>query len=92
MSGITTVDDFRDALNAGIGNYPMFFLCDDGGTLSFKAAVEQQECIESAIELKENNGWRVVAVEINYEDEEMICDHTNEPIACAFPTNKGRLT
>ena len=30
------------------------------------------------------SGWRIVAAEINWEDKDLVCDHTGEPIECAY--------
>lgn len=88
MSKDMTVAEFRAALKEGrytsVGSYPKFFLTSDGGVLSFKTAKEEQEEIEDAIRSKSRNGWRVVAVDVNWEDPELYDDHSGERIESAY--------
>lgn len=86
---INTTAEFKATLRAGPfawpGIYPLYFLTSDGGVLSFAAARECLKEILWAIEYNDgNSGWRVVACEINYEDDELICDHTGEFIPSAY--------
>lgn len=85
---ITRCDQFNLALSQGPwtwpGSYPTYFLCSDGETLSFEAAVEMQAVIRDAI-IAENDhdGWRVVGHNINWEST-LYCAHTGKriPSAC----------
>lgn len=83
-----TVEDFEKALEEGPyawpGGYPVYFIVDDGEALSFNAALENKENIIDSIESKTNDGWRVVGRDINYEDNDLYCAHTNEKIECAY--------
>jgi len=85
---IETVKDFDNALGNGPfawpGGYPLYFICADGAALSFDAAVENAHLIREAIAEKDNSGWRVVAACINWEDENLICEHTGKQIAPAY--------
>lgn len=85
---IETISDFRKAIRAGAwawpGGYPKFFITSDGGALCFEAAKEQRRCILEAIASDARDGWRVVAVEINWEDSELVCDHSGELIESAY--------
>lgn len=85
---INTVSDFRKAYRAGPyawpGGYPVFFITSDGATLSFKAAKLERRNILEAIAHKQNDGWRVVARDINWEDPALFCEHTNERIESAY--------
>lgn len=89
---INTVSDFRKAYRAGPyawpGGYPVFFVTSDGGALSFKAAKQERRNILEAIAHKQNDGWRVVASEINWEDPDLLCDHTGERIESAYAEDK----
>ena len=31
------------------------------------------------------DGWRPIALEVNWEDNELYCAHTNRKIECAYP-------
>jgi hypothetical protein len=84
-----TISQFRAAMRSGPYawpcGYPLFFVTEDGGILSFKAARECRREILSALDRGDSrSGWAVVAVDINYEDHELTCDHTGERIECAY--------
>lgn len=84
-----TVEEFRKALERGPyawpGGYPLYFITNDGEALSFKAAQENAHRICTAIEDKDNTGgWRVVAVDVNWEDTDLYCAHSNEKIESAY--------
>lgn len=85
---IKTVKDFNAALKEGpytsIGSYPVFFLTDDGGTLSYKTAKKEAREIRRAIREESRDGWRVVAADVNWEDTEMYDDQTGELIESAY--------
>lgn len=83
-----SVADFDRALACGPyswpGGYPVFFIMDDGGALSFVSALAEADRIRKAIRNRSGDGWRVVGVEVNWEDEELRCAHSNEPIESAY--------
>lgn len=84
---IETVEQFREHLAepwAWPGGYPRYFITSDGAALSYRAAREEAEQIEYAIANKLSDGWRVVAVDINFEDADLFCDHTGEKIEAAY--------
>jgi hypothetical protein len=66
------------------GGYPRYFITSDGAALSYDAARENQQIIEQSISEGCNDGWQVVACEINWEDSSLTCDHTNKPIESAY--------
>jgi hypothetical protein len=67
------------------GGYPCYFLCADGEALSYKAAEENAGLIRDALITNDrNSGWFVVAYEVNWEDTELMCSHTNEFIESAY--------
>lgn len=85
---VKTLADLAKCLDNGPyawpGGYPLYFVTEDGGVLSFKAAEDNRELIESAIVKNDDDQWRVIACETNWEDPELICDHTNERIPSAY--------
>jgi len=89
MPKIDTTKEFKDALRAGPyawpGGYPIYFIADDGEAISYDAAKSEAKLIISAIRNRLNDGWRVVGVDINYEDDELTCAHTGKKIECAYP-------
>ncbi|WP_156433903.1 hypothetical protein [Bradyrhizobium retamae] len=85
---INSIADFRAAVRNGPyawpGGYPLYFVTSDGAALSFEAAKQERRNILESIRDKSNDGWRVVAVAINYEDSSLFCDHTGKRIASAY--------
>jgi len=89
MAAIVTIRDFGTALKNGpytsVGSYPVFFTTDDGGTLSFATAWKERGNIADAINGRASgSGWRVVHVDVNWEDAELFDDHTGERIESAY--------
>ena len=86
---IQTVADFKATMRNGAyawpGGYPMYLITSDGAALSFESAKSESRNVMEAIADKSDNGWRVVACDINYEDNDLICDHSGEFIECAYP-------
>lgn len=82
-----TVEEFDEALKepyAWPGGYPRYFITSDGEALSYEAAREEAEQIRTAIREKSRDGWRVVAVDVNWEDPALYCCHTNDRIESAY--------
>ena len=87
---ISKPSDFGRALKQGPyawpGGYPLFFVTEDGAAISFAAARKEAKLICDAIRdrSRSRNGWRVVACEVNWEDSDLVCDHTGKQIECAY--------
>lgn len=86
---IANISDFRKAYRHGPyawpGGYPCYFITADGAALSFKAAKAERRNILEALSTDDKlSGWYVVAMDINYEDGELYCDHTAERIPSAY--------
>jgi hypothetical protein len=82
-----TIQQFSKDLDesyAWPGGYPRYFITNDGAALSYKAARENRQIIEQSISEGCNDGWQVVACEINWQDSSLTCDHTNKPIESAY--------
>lgn len=95
---ILTISDFRKAIRNGAyawpGGYPCYFLMEGGDTLSFEAAKrERRQILESFRPINSSDGWRPIAFDVNWEDDEMYCSHTGEKIDCAYgPDDNDDLT
>lgn len=76
----------RAGEHTGLGGYPLFFWAADGEALSFDAVRDNFREVASAMMQDHNprDGWRVVGVEINYEDANLVCSHTGKPIQSAY--------
>lgn len=66
------------------GGYPMYFITSDGAALSFQAVLENYCTVLSSMRHGVNDGWRVVGVDINWEDRGLTCDHSGGQIECAY--------
>lgn len=81
--------ELRSTLRAGPfawpGGYPCYFVTADGAALSFAAVLQNLREVISAIRRRDDIcGWRVVACAVNWEDQDLICEHTGEPIQSAY--------
>lgn len=63
-----------------LGGYPLFYLTADGGVLSPEAVIENIDLTNDP----NDKQWYVVAVDVNYEDPDLICDHTGKRIPSAY--------
>ena len=90
---IGSVSDLKAALRYGEvtwpGCYPLYFLCSDGEAMSFESVRDNLRLVMQAIHDKDNSGWRVVAVDTNWEDSELFCAHSGERIPCAYSDDEG---
>lgn len=86
----TPAEILRDVKNAirepyaWPGGYPKYVLMDDGEALSVKAAHSEFRRICRATLAGYRDGWKAAAVDINWEDPELYCAHTNERIESAY--------
>ena len=85
---INTVQDFVKTLENGPytfpGGYPLYFICQDGAILSFQAVKDNEYLINCAINEDNDPQWRVIGADINYEDDDLYCDHSGIAIECAY--------
>ena len=80
--------DLRQAIRQGPyawpGGYPVYFVTSDGGVLAHSTVKAEFLNIVSAVRDRRNDGWRVVAADINWEDTNLVDDHTGELIESAY--------
>ena len=85
---INSISDFRRAIRNGPyawpGGYPCYFVTNDGATLSWLAVQNNRRAILEAIAGKLSDGWRVIGIDINWEDSALYCDVTGERIESAY--------
>lgn len=86
---IRHVFDFNKALSDGPyawpGGYPRYFITSDCEAMSFKTAQENAGLIRDAIITNDkHSGWKVIAVDINWENPDLYCSHSNERIESAY--------
>lgn len=63
------------------GAYPLFALTSDGAALCPTCCESEREAIATTTG---QDGWNVVALEVNWEDAELFCDHCNSKIESAY--------
>lgn len=63
------------------GGYPQYAVTDDGGALCKKCCADEHDSIA---ESNPGDGWHVEALDINYEDAGLYCDHCSELIEAAY--------
>lgn len=66
------------------GCYPVYFITNDGCALCFNCAHKERHLIYDSIRSNANDGWRVMGADINYEDNNLYCEHCNKEIECAY--------
>lgn len=71
------------------GGYPLFLLCDDGGCLCVDCGRKNWDLIARSIVNGDMDGWNVIAADINWEDDDLICDHCADDIDCAYPSEEN---
>lgn len=85
---INNTTELKNALRAGPyawpGGYPVYFVADDGEALSFNAVRENYKLVLRAVREQATNGWSVIGVDINYEEQDLTCAHTGERIESAY--------
>ena len=86
---IQTVSEFRAAMRQGPyawpGGYPLFFVTEDGEAMSFAAVRAERRLVLEAVAGRDNGGgWRVIGLEVNWEDELLTCAHTGKAIESAY--------
>lgn len=86
----TALKQLKEALRNGPyawpGGYPLYFIAADGEALSFQAVRDNLKLVMHATcypEYREND-WRIVGVDVNWEDTHLYCGHTNERIQSAY--------
>ena len=85
---INNTKELKDAIRNGPyawpGGYPIYFITSDGAALSFDAVKENFKlCL---YETKNGNcgGWHVIGSDINWEDNNLYCEHTGKRIESAY--------
>lgn len=80
---IDSINKLKACLRAGEytfpGCYRLFFITEDGSSLSFSAVLENLQEIYYSMTHNIKDGWSIVGLGcVNESDDEIYCDHTNE--------------
>jgi hypothetical protein len=89
---IKTTTQFKSTLRHGPyawpGGYPLFFITSDCAALCFACARKEARNILDSIKHRLLDGWRIIACDINYENNDLYCDHCSKPIESAYGDNE----
>jgi hypothetical protein len=77
-------NEIRSGKYAWPGGYPKYFVTDDGEAMSFDSVKENYRLVLDSVKHKNNDGWRVIGVDINWEDDSLICCHSGNKIESAY--------
>ena len=80
---IDSINKLKSCLRAGeytcVGMYRLFFITDDGASLSFSSVLDNLQSIYYSMMNDINDGWKIIGLSSIEEcDEEIYCDHSNE--------------
>ncbi len=84
---MTRNDDGTLPAYAWPGGYPLFYICQDGGTLCPACANGGKGSLAYVGESPDSINdaqWNVVGQEVNYEDDSLFCDHCNAKVDAAY--------
>lgn len=79
--------DFKNLIRepyAWPGGYPKYALMSDGEALCKTCAKDNAKIIIRAIRDKSHDGWRVDAIDINWEDTDLYCANCGNNIESAY--------
>jgi len=63
------------------GGYPLFGIFSDGGTCCHNCARTERSSIGTTTG---SDGWQLVAIDANWEDPVLFCDHCGDRIESAY--------
>lgn len=66
------------------GGYPMFVVMQGGAALCMECARKEYKQIAYATRNNLRDGWAAECADINYEDNDLFCDHCNAQIESAY--------
>ena len=66
------------------GGYPLYLITADGAALCKKCGKQNAKLIINETLQKCGTDWQVVAVDVNWEDENLYCDNCADKIESAY--------
>lgn len=70
--------------NSWPGGYPIYYLSADGGIFCPACANEAKNDPDIDINDPDDPQWNIIDGDINWEDDDLYCDHCNKKIECAY--------
>ena len=71
----------RDEPYTSLGGYPKYAVTDDCGSICSKCATEEFDRLDEA---EPNDGFYISRLTVNWEDNDLYCDHCNDTIESAY--------
>lgn len=87
-----TTRELKEAIRhpyAWPGGYPLYAITSDGAALHLSCCRKEYRQIAYSMRHNLRDGWKVEAVDVNYEDGECTCDHCGELIEAAYVDQDG---
>ena len=84
---MATILDIKNTIRnpyAWPGGYPLYMIADDGGCICTNCAKDNFKLIADSVIRGISDGWKVVAIDINYEDDSLHCGNCNTQIESAY--------
>jgi hypothetical protein len=83
-----TTTQLKDTLRQGPytwpGGYPKYLITDDCEGLCFKCAQAEFRTILESTKYSQGDGWQIIGVGINWEDDQLVCVYCDEHIESAY--------
>ena len=83
-SAIEKVKSFVRFPYAWPGGYPLFAITSDCGCLCKNCVSDKYKIIAHSTIHELNDGWQVLAVDVNWEDPNIVCDNCGNSIESAY--------
>ena len=93
MNKQPSLNDIKEAIRnkyAWPGGYPLYLICADGEALSIDSARDNWHRIARACIVQDRNDpWRVIGVNINYENPDLYCVASGKRIESAYADDES---
>ena len=66
------------------GGYPVYYLANDGEAICPECVTKERSQIFRSTHENQNDGWRIVAADVNYEDSALYCANCDKRIESAY--------
>lgn len=85
---INNTKELKQALRNGPyawpGGYNTYFIADDGEALCHECVKDNFKQVLTAVKDQDAGDWHLVAIDINYEDDNLYCAHCGVEIESAY--------
>lgn len=80
-TSLRLADRLSSSPYTSLGSYPLFAITHDGAALCHHCCKTERDSIGTTTG---SDGWGVVALEVNWEDPDLYCDHCCDRIESAY--------